>query len=146
MNVLEELTDFEDHIDRDHVERRIDDWVDRIEALYRDVKSWLPSGWTARSGRQVVFRDDLMDKFDVPVRALPSLNLENDGVVKGRLEPRGLWIVGANGRVDLIVPPRHFILIDKAENFEVPQWTITPLRDRSRESLFTIERLQASLD
>ena len=52
-----------------------------------------------------MFRDDLMDKFHVPVRALPLLGLEYDGVVKGRLEPRGLWIVGANGRVDLIVPP-----------------------------------------
>ena len=41
MNVLEELTDYEDHIDRDHVERRIDDWVDRFEALYRDVAAQL---------------------------------------------------------------------------------------------------------
>lgn len=146
MNVLEELTEFEDRIDRDHIERRIDDWVKRIEGLYHDVRSWLPSGWTARSGSKVMFRDDLMDKFHVPVRALPLLGLEYDGVVKGRLEPRGLWIVGANGRVDLIVPPRHFILIDRAENFEAPQWTITPLRDRLRESPFTIERLQASLD
>ena len=144
MNVLEELTEFEERIDRDHIERRLGDWVNRIEALYSDVRSWLPSGWTAKSGSQVKFRDDLMDKFDIPERALPVLSLEHDGVLRGRLEPRGLWIVGANGRVDLILPPRHFILIDRAENFEASQWTITPLRDRLRESPLTSENLKAS--
>lgn len=145
MDVLEELTEFEDQIDRAQIERRIDDWGRRIENLSSDVRSWLPSGWTAVSGNQVTHRDDLKDRFDVPGRLVPVLCLEYRGAAKGRLEPRGLWIVGANGRVDLILPPRHFILIDRAENFEAPQWTITPLRDRFSESPFTIDRLRASL-
>ena len=146
MNVLEELTEFEDRIDRAHIERRIDDWERRIENLYTDVRSWLPSGWKASVGAQITLRDDLMDRFNVPGRALPVLDLDYCGSNKGKLEPRGLWIVGANGRVDLIVPPRHFILIDRAENFEDPQWTITPLKDRLSESPFTNDRFRASLD
>ncbi len=146
MDVLEELTEFEDQIDRAHIERRIDDWLQRIDSLYSDVRSWLPPDWSARSGGHVILRDELMERFDVPEHALPVLCLDHDGHVKGRLEPRGLWIVGANGRIDLFLPPQHFILIDKADNFQTPQWTMTPVRDRLCVKPFTAERLLASLD
>ncbi len=79
MNVLDEPTEFEDQIDRAHIERRIDDWVRRLENLYREVRSWLSSGWSARSAGQVILRDDLMDRFDVPDQTLPALSLEWKG-------------------------------------------------------------------
>ena len=42
MNVLEELT--EDRIDRAHVERRVEGWLEAIECLYADVTAWLQAG------------------------------------------------------------------------------------------------------
>ena len=89
MDVLEELTEFEDQIDRDHIERRIDDWLRRIENLYSDVRSWLPPGWSAKSGNIILLNDDLMERFDVPGQALPTLLLVHGGALRGRLEPRG---------------------------------------------------------
>ena len=71
MHVLEKLTEFEDQIDRAHSERRIEDWRWRSENLYNDVRSWLPAGWSAKSEGQVMLRDDLMDRFDVPGQSCP---------------------------------------------------------------------------
>jgi hypothetical protein len=74
--------------------------------------------------------EELMRKFDVPAQDLPVLELSSDGGRSAHLEPRGLWIVGANGRLDLFVGPQHYVIIDAAENFQAPQWQIAPFSDR----------------
>ena len=45
--VLEELAT--DDLDRGYVERRLEDWSDRINGLYAQIRQWIPVGWTARS-------------------------------------------------------------------------------------------------
>lgn len=145
VDVLEELTEFEDQIDRAHIERRIEDWKQRIDALYANVVRWLPAGWSAVPCGDVVLHDELMQRFGVPDQSLPVLRIERSGAPRGRFEPRGLWIIGANGRIDLVLPPQHFIIIDRAQNFEASQWTMTSLRNRLDEPPFTAESLKASL-
>jgi hypothetical protein len=56
--VLEETTSRE--IDRDHITRRVDDWSNRIDALYRQVAGWLPVGWTADREGTMQMREELM--------------------------------------------------------------------------------------
>ncbi len=132
MNVAEELIEFEDRIDKAHVERRVEDWEHRLRGLYRNVADWLPSGWSASTGDVVHFEDPLMLKFRIEARLLPCLDLQS-GSEAVRLEPRGLWIIGANGRVDLIGPLRHFVINDRADNFEPPQWRVARFSDRLHE-------------
>ncbi len=146
MNVLEELIEFESQIDRAHLERRIEDWRYRIQRLYTQITAWLPAGWSAMQDGDVVLRDELMLRFGVPEQFLPVLRLDCGGATRARLEPRALWIIGANGRVDLtFVPPRkHFVITDRADNFEVPDWRIYDLLERTDEPL-TCESLLASL-
>ena len=128
-SVLDEVID--DRITRDYVERRVQDWARRLEDLYRLLEDWLPRGWSAERGRSVALDEEMMRRMGVPARQLPTLLLAHDGRYAARLEPRALWIVGTNGRVDLHTPSGHFLLIDEAESFDPPRWTITPLRDRS---------------
>ena len=45
--------------------------------------------------------EDMMQRFDVPAQHFPIRSLLRHDDVVGRLEPRGLWIIGANGRFDL---------------------------------------------
>jgi hypothetical protein len=125
--VLEETTSQE--IDRNHVMRRVDDWADRVSALYADICNWLPAGWTAQRRGVVKMHEQLMHKFGVPARDLPVLELSS-GERSARLEPRGLWIIGANGRLDLFAGPHHYMIIDTAENLQPPQWQIAPFSDR----------------
>ena len=39
-----------------------------------------------------------------------------------RLEPRGLWIVGGNGRINPEGGRQRCLIVDTAENFEKPDW------------------------
>jgi hypothetical protein len=128
--ILEETTSRE--IDRDHIVRRIDDWVRRIDALYRQISGWLPAGWTADRRGTVQMHEELMQRFGVPARDLPVLGLSHDGKRSAHIEPRGLWIIGANGRLDLFSGSRHHVIVDAAENFQPPDWRIAPLSDRRK--------------
>ena len=42
-SVLEEVTS--DDITQDHVAKRLNDWVGRLNDLYVLVENWLPPGW-----------------------------------------------------------------------------------------------------
>jgi hypothetical protein len=128
--VLEETTTQE--IDRSHIVRRVDDWVTRVERLYGQIESWLPSGWSARRRGTAQMHEELMQRFDVPLRNLPILELLHDGQSAGHIEPRGLWIIGANGRLDFFRGTDHFVIVDTAENFEQPDWQIAPFTDRRK--------------
>ena len=118
--VLEEVT--EQKLDTDHVRRRVDDWEERLNDLYATIESWLPDGWTAGKGPPVLMHAELMREFQVAPRQLPTLELASESGESARLEPRGLWIVGANGRVDLKHDGHHYLIVDRAENFERPDW------------------------
>lgn len=145
MDVAEELLDVDHTVDRAYVERRLKDWRARVDRLYADIEAWLPATWSMADGHGVPILEDLMLKFGVPQQTVPAKILLRKGRQAGRIEPRGLWIIGANGRVDLILPDRHSIIVDRAESFEHPRWTIMPLRDRLRREPLSAESLKASL-
>ena len=65
---------------------------------------------------------------------MPVLRLFHNGELAGRIEPRGLWIIGVNGRLDFFRGPSHFVIMDTAGNFEPPNWRMALLSDRSRMS------------
>jgi hypothetical protein len=145
MDVIDELIAFEDNVDRDSVERRSQDWERRLNDLYSDVAAWRPAGWRVRHGDDVGMHEDLMRRADMPARALPCRLLEKDAQRRGRLEPRNLWIIGANGRVDLILSDRHDLIVDRSENFAAADWQMADLRDRMNEVPFTRTHFLQSL-
>ncbi len=76
--------------------------------------------------------EKLMQKFGVPARKLPMLYFSHHGKLSAHVEPRDLWIIGANERLDLFSGSSHYMIIDVAENFSPPDWRIAPLTDRRR--------------
>lgn len=133
MNVLDELIESDSGVDRTYVERRVDDWRLRIDRLYDDIADWLPERWTVSEGGSVPMREELMQRFDLPARDMPVLSLHRDGSALGRLEPRGLWIIGANGRIDLILPDEHFLFVDRSDSFESPDWQVASIENRRNQ-------------
>jgi hypothetical protein len=142
-DVLEETTS--DIITADHVRRRVDDWVNRIEKLYSAIEGWLPVGWTADRHRYVRMDEIMMHRFDIGGRDLPVLNLIRGGKSQGYIEPRGLWIIGTNGRLDLVRFPQNYMLVDSAKNFAAPRWRIAPLSDRRDLKPFNRGRFRSIL-
>ena len=120
--VLDDVTS--DTVDAAHIRRRVDDWEERLSGLYATIGDWLPDGWEARPGAPVVMHEPLMRKFGMDAKPMPTLELRDREGHAARLEPRGLWIIGSNGRVDLKGGIQRYLIVDMAENFEVPDWQV----------------------
>ena len=132
--VLEDVTS--DSIDARHIRRRVDDWEERLNGLFAAIGGWLPDGWKARQGAPVVMDEELMRRFGVAAKRMPTLELRDSAGHVARLVPRGLWIIGSNGRVDLKRDGRRYLMIDMAENFETPDWQAAPAEHRcARETV-----------
>jgi hypothetical protein len=110
--------------DRDATLRRLHDWRQRVHALYGEVQMKLDASYTSdRSGKQRsaegrVQRAGLTED-DVP--AIDILQINRNGQTVARFVPRMLWMIGANGQVDLIVTShrtgRLFMLFDRSPPF-----------------------------
>ncbi len=142
-DVLEEVVS--DSIDKNHVIRRLDEWISRLNSLYDCVESWLPAGWSADRHKTKLMHEDMMKRFDLMAREVPILELNSDNGRHAKIEPRALWIIGANGRVDLFADNGHFLIIDRAKNFGVPEWQIVNFHKRDEVSKLDQARFVAAL-
>jgi hypothetical protein len=111
-------------VTKELVEERVKDWIDRLHALFRDVRAWaIENGWRVNDSGTVGMHEELMHKFGVPATKQPTLRLDRDHGY-ALFKPKGLWVIGANGRIDLHTSKGTFIIVDLAERGAVPRWTI----------------------
>ena len=77
------------------------EWLDRLEALVRDVKGWAEAdGWRTRRITKTV-NERRLGKYEVPV-----LLMEKDAV-EVVLNPVARFVPGADGAVDLYLSPAY---------------------------------------
>lgn len=137
--VLDDVTS--ESTDAKYVQRRVEDWEERVNEFYVQFSEWLPDEWEASRGKPVVMHAPLMRKFGVAARQIPTLELFNQSGDSVKLEPRGLWIIGGNGHIDLKHNGVHYFTVDFAENFEQPDWRATRAENRIEHEKVTIEWL-----
>jgi hypothetical protein len=128
--VIEELSGDSGELDKARIDLRVEDWKARVSSLYDQVRKWLPTQLSADTQHTVRMYEDLMKKYGVAATELPVLNIYDQGKWIAKLAPRGLWIIGANGRLDLFTKDKQAIVVDRAENFESPNWQIAPADKR----------------
>ena len=126
-------------IDHDYVVGRIADWEKRLNALYSNLESWARNIGEVEIIRTEVpqAREELMQKFDVEPRQLPAIAIKFD---KNRLSfmPMGLWVIGANGRLNIKTNKNHYILVDfGGEEGASSEWIIVSPIKRNRRVLMT---------
>ena len=141
--VLEDVTS--ETIDAAHIRRRVGDWEERLNKLFTVIGEWLPEGWEARRGTPVVMHEELMRKFGVAAKQMPTLELRDRAGHVARLEPRGLWIIGSNGRVDLKHGGHRYLIVDTAESFAAPEWLAAPAERRCDREAVTRDWLRRIL-
>lgn len=114
----------ESTVSREHIERRLDDWAYRITNLYSSIKKWLEpiSLYETKERNDVIMYEELMQKNDIPKRTLSSLDIYHKGTIVATVKPVGLWIIGANGRVDILLKNGAVMLLDVSDSFENPRW------------------------
>ena len=133
-------------IDTRYVQTRVEDWVSRLNALYSDLTAWLPPGYRAEQSQGVTMNEEMMRKYGVQPRQLPVLNVLEGDVWKAKVIPFGLWVIGENGRLDVLVGDKKKIIVGGERDEEAPTWRIasndgrSTLKKLNRESW--IETLQ----
>jgi len=128
------MTTYEKVIDHDYVVARITDWENRLNALYSNLEDWSKNYGATEIAKTGIpqAREDLMIKFDVEPRSLPALVIKfNDNKVS--FMPMGLWVIGANGRLNIKTRERHYILVDYGGEEGAPsEWIIVSPVKRSQ--------------
>ncbi len=132
--VLDDVTS--KSIDAPYIQRRVDDWIRRLDSLYRELSVALPEGWLTEAGA-VTMHEELMRKFNVPPASVPTLSFVHESGATASLMPRGLWVIGANGRLDLTADRQRYIVLDLADSFTSPRWQVSPAQDRWNREPFT---------
>ena len=109
---------------------RIENWLHRIEEVYTAAKEWAEqAGLAVSRTRTILMSEELMQRFAIPDRELHILDFDRNGVPMMSMVPVGLWIIGGNGRIDLITPNQTAVLIDLAEPMTLPNWMYREKRE-----------------
>ncbi len=73
-----------------------------------------------------------MDEYKVKAEKLPILDIYKKKKLIAAIRPKGLWVIGANGRIDILTHSGSYIVVDTAEKLKKPKWQVfLPLDKRS---------------
>ncbi len=114
----------ETEVTKEDIKKRIDDWKKRISSLYDMIAEWVASEGMYKCRRRlaVPMYEELMQELSVRPETLESLDVYRGRDLVATVKPIGLWIVGANGRLDILTRNGATILVDKAEKFHKSRW------------------------
>ncbi len=132
----------------DRVVRRAEDWLARLEGLRTFVDEAIRGipGLTIADRDPIQMDEDLMRRFEVSPRSMPVFDVMKGNKPVARFRPKGLWVIGANGRVDLTTPAGSWFIVDSAEPLSTADWHIASMADKrslgrlSRQGLIEILR------
>jgi hypothetical protein len=128
-------------LDTEHVkekykryENRVKDWKERISNLYSTIQNWLRDypEFNLAIGQPMQMYEELMETYGIPPEQIDTAHLYRNNRLILSFKPKGLWIIGANGRLDILSPKGSFILVDKAEQFNPPQWHLYTAQDKRK--------------
>lgn len=114
-------------LDTELVQRRVLDWQGRVAGLFEQVRNWLAAGngeLTVDTQSTTRMHEELMRKFAVEPVELPILQVLRNKRSILTFKPYGLWVVGANGRVDITGTQWSGFMVDTANHFEPARWYV----------------------
>ena len=113
-------------IDKPYIESRVEDWLVRIENIYELVKTTLAESSDIEfdTSRQVRMHEELMQKYGVPPKNIPILDIKRRGSLLASFKPIGLWVIGAYRRIDILTKGGAFILVDVSDKESESVWKV----------------------
>ncbi len=126
------------YMDTKYISQRVSDWERRINNLYQSIHDWINdlTDYSVREGNSIVMNEGLMAEFGVKPINLPTLDLLFQNRIILSLKPKGLWVIGANGRIDVLSMKNGGIIIDKADHFATPEWYFIANGEPSIQKIF----------
>lgn len=129
-------------IDKQHVEDRVRDWKKKIADLFSTIESWLDSSeykeYSFKLGPPLKMYEELMFQFDVSATEVDTADIYLNNKIVLAIKPKGLWVIGANGLIDILSFNGSIKLINIAEQFDSPHW-IFYSSDNKKGAEFTKE-------
>jgi len=134
----EELAAEPGGVSRDQVLRRLHDWRDRVHKLYDDIERALANSPYSfdRRGKHTS-AEELPRRVGLLASEEPEIDIlrivRSDGTNAAMIIPKGLWVIGANGRVDLRILPligssEIYMLVDQSSPLSgKSEWTRIPI-------------------
>lgn len=135
-------------VDRQHIVNRVQNWKGRINGLYQQVSQWLENisqGHELRTGPPMIMYEPLMETFDLPQEEIDTTDIYKNKKLLLTFKPKGLWLIGINGMVEIISMKGIYVLGDRAEQFEQPDWHIFYRGKHDPGKAFTIDELRKLL-
>jgi hypothetical protein len=124
-------------VTREDVLSRLEGWRDRVHAVYDDVQHALRGhGFEFDREGKHTSSELLVQAAGVSQEEQPKVDIlriiRADGTVAAVFYPRGPWVIGANGRIDLRLSPKVgqsqvFMLVDQSGPFSSPFWVRMPI-------------------
>jgi hypothetical protein len=129
---------------RARVVEEVEDWVRRVGALYDDVRVWLGDRPDLRceQSRTVTMSEEMMQKYAVTDREISVLDVLDADQVIASFVPRGLWLIGSWGRIDVITRDRTEILVALRSEGSL-EWRLVSPESRRRMEPFDKNALLA---
>lgn len=124
----------------------VNKWQDAVSALFAFVRESLQADNSLEfdTSRRYTMSEELMQKFAVPDRELPILDVVQADEVLASFIPRALWVIGSFGRVDVITRSGTTLLVrvSQEEDFN---WQIVDRSDRRKLSSLDAETIRGLL-
>ncbi len=127
---------------QEHYNEKRDHFVKDVYKLYDNIEKWIKDyqGIEINRTKTKTITEQLVGEYSIDLMEIKILEL------MCTLEPVGLWIIGAPGRIDLILEgnwdEKYLILRD----LETLEWGICHHRDKKNIQLFNQERLETILE
>ena len=102
-------------INKEYIESRVSDWRNRITNIFSLVKNYCSNYPQIELVENKTTRmyEELMQKYDVSPADLPVLELRKNKELLASFKPMGLWVIGANGRIDILTKSGAYISLKK---------------------------------
>ena len=122
------------NIDKQYVEKSIEDWKKRIADLYAQIAGWLEgSNYSCKLGQPTDLYEELMYEFGFEHEQLDTLVVLKDNIRVLDISPRGLWVISSNGFLEMFTKNGINFITDYAEQFETPKLQLYISAKRQRE-------------
>ncbi|MBU9579032.1 hypothetical protein KTE26_11360 [Ralstonia mannitolilytica] len=133
---------------RQQVIDEVAQWERQLRELYQEVEGWVAQrpDLVNDFSRSVTMSEEMMQKFAVPDRELPVMDILLDGRVVASFIPRGRWMIGSWGRIDIITPQQTHVLVLLRDSEGEFAWRYAEMNDRrqlrpfDKETLLTLLR------
>lgn len=122
------------------VKERVADWLKRLADLRQTIEGWLPDGFSIKDRPSIAMHEEMMRNFAVAPALMPSFDIMCGDRPIVRVQPKALWTIGANGRVDLVGREGTIILVDQSVALSgAPEWVYYAPHDRKHATALSRE-------